>query len=699
MPAAGAVLVVLAATAGCGDGRTPEEIAEAALVERAREVHARVVTLDTHVDIPLDFATFNVDPGRWGDQQVDLPKMREGGLDAAFFIVYVGQTERTPENYARARADAMTKFDAIHRMAEDMYPDEIEIAYRADDVERIAASGKLVAAIGIENGYAIGTDLERLAEYHELGARYMTLAHGGHNDIADSSTARGPAGPAEPEHGGVSEFGAQVIAEMNRLGIMVDVSHISKEAMLAATRLSAAPVIASHSSVAALHGHARNLDDEQLDALRASGGVVQTVALGAFLTESAQSLSAAYARLRSDFGDDPGAAAGGARRGARDRLPRPPRRAQRALPRRDGGGLRGPHRLRRRAHRHRSRRHQLRLRRRRRRHGLVRRQRDAERHHRAPPPRLHGGRDRAVVGRQPAAGLARGRARCGRARGLRRLSAARRRFPMARQAALDLPSALDPRQLDGWLAPVRAGRAVLFLDYDGTLTPIVDRPEEARLAESTRTVLAALAARCAVTIVTGRDVAVARRFVRLDSLGYAGCHGFDIVGPPGSGLRKEVAVDHLPVLDEAEALLRRELDGVRGALVERKRFSVSSHVRLVAPSERMRVESVVAAVAARLPTLRRKGGKAVHELRPDLAWDKGAAVAWLVREMGREPGAVVYIGDDLTDEDAFERLDGAGATIVVTAEDRPTSARLRLRDPAEVEVVLGRVLAALPARR
>ena len=232
--------------------------------------------------------------------------MREGGLDAAFFIVYVGQTERTPENYARARADAMTKFDAIHRMAEDMYPDEIEIAYRADDVERIAASGKLVAAIGIENGYAIGTDLERLAEYHELGARYMTLAHGAHNDIADSATARGPAGPAEPEHGGVSEFGAQVIAEMNRLGIMVDVSHISKEAMLAATRLSAAPVIASHSSVAALHGHARNLDDEQLDALRSGGGVVQVVALGAFLTESAQSLSAAYARLRSDFGMIPG---------------------------------------------------------------------------------------------------------------------------------------------------------------------------------------------------------------------------------------------------------------------------------------------------------------------------------------------------------------------------------------------------------
>ena len=302
---------MLAASAGaaalaCAGGPSPEELAEAALVERARGIHDRVVTLDTHVDIPLDFATFNVDPGRRGDQQVDLPKMREGGLDAAFFIVYVGQTERTPDNYARARADAMTKFEAIHRMAGEMYPDEIEIAYRADDVERIASSGKLVAAIGIENGYTIGTELERLAEYHELGARYMTLAHSGHNDIADSATPRGGAGETGPEHGGVSAFGTQVIAEMNRLGIMVDVSHISKEAMLAATRLSAAPVVASHSSVAALHEHARNLDDEQLDALRASGGVLQTVALGAFLTESAERLSAAYARLRADFGMIPG---------------------------------------------------------------------------------------------------------------------------------------------------------------------------------------------------------------------------------------------------------------------------------------------------------------------------------------------------------------------------------------------------------
>ena len=142
----------------------------------------------------------------------------------------------------------MTKFNAIHRMADDMYPDRIEFAYTADDVVRIHESGKLVATIGIENGYVIGKDLSLLEKYHELGARYITLAHGGHNDIADSSSPRENFGDAESEHDGVSAFGEEVIAEMNRLGIMVDVSHISKAAMLDAVRLSKAPAIASHSS-------------------------------------------------------------------------------------------------------------------------------------------------------------------------------------------------------------------------------------------------------------------------------------------------------------------------------------------------------------------------------------------------------------------------------------------------------------------
>ncbi len=296
-------VLALSLSAGCG---SPEERQERAVTARATALHERVLTLDTHIDIPLNFATRAVDPGVSGDFQVDLPKMRAGGLDAGFFIVYVGQSERTPENEAQARADAMTKFEAIHRMAEELYPDEIEIAYTPADVERIADAGRLVAAIGIENGYVIGRDLSLLSTYHELGARYMTLAHGGHNDIADSATPREALGDTAAEHDGVSAFGEEVIAEMNRLGIMVDVSHISKAAMLDAVRLSEAPVIASHSSMHALMPHPRNLDDEQLRALADNGGVVQTVALGAFLSETAARRAAEYRSIRAAFGMIPG---------------------------------------------------------------------------------------------------------------------------------------------------------------------------------------------------------------------------------------------------------------------------------------------------------------------------------------------------------------------------------------------------------
>jgi len=256
---------------------------EEEILQTARAIHDRVQALDTHVDIPFNYATEEVDPGKRGEFQVDLPKMEEGGLDAAFFIVYVGQTARTEANYAKAKADAITKFDAIHRMTETMYADRIELARSADDVARIHQSGKLVAAIGIENGYVIGKDLDLLARYHELGARYITLAHGGHNDIADSSTPQKGLGDSEEEHGGLSDFGRAVVAEMNRLGIMVDVSHISKKAMLQAVEASRAPVIGSHSSTRALADVPRNMDDEQLRALAAKGGVMQTVALGAFV--------------------------------------------------------------------------------------------------------------------------------------------------------------------------------------------------------------------------------------------------------------------------------------------------------------------------------------------------------------------------------------------------------------------------------
>ncbi len=262
----------------------PAEMSEEELHAYAADIHERVLTLDTHDDIPFNFATEDVDPGvrGSGNRQVDLPKMREGKLDVGTFIVYVGQMVRTPENYEQAKAYAMTKFDAIHRMAE-MYPEEIEVALTADDVMRIHNSGKLVAAIAIENGFVIGKDLSLLQKYKDLGANYITLAHGGHNDIADSSTPRDNLGDGAEEHGGISDFGAEVIREMNRLGILVDVSHISKKASIEAAQLSEAPIIASHSSVRALCDVARNMDDEQMLALKETGGVMNIVALGAYV--------------------------------------------------------------------------------------------------------------------------------------------------------------------------------------------------------------------------------------------------------------------------------------------------------------------------------------------------------------------------------------------------------------------------------
>ena len=299
--------LVLALLVGvsCGGTEPMESVADVApsedeIVEQARGIHERVLTIDTHDDIPFNFATEEVDPGVRGERKVDLPKMREGLLDVGYFVVFVGQTPRTPENYEKAKSDAMTKFDAIHRMTDEMYPDEIGFANTADEIESIHAAGKLVATIGIENGYVIGKDLSLVEKYHDLGARYMTLAHGGHNDIADSATPR--ADEPESEHDGLSEFGEEVVAEMNRVGMMVDVSHISKQAMLDAVVASRAPVVGSHSSMRAINDHPRNMDDEQLLALKDNGGVIQTVALGSFVKSASPERQDAIATLREEMG-------------------------------------------------------------------------------------------------------------------------------------------------------------------------------------------------------------------------------------------------------------------------------------------------------------------------------------------------------------------------------------------------------------
>lgn len=297
---AGGLGLALALACG-GEAERAGAPVEEDLETRARRIHEAVLTIDTHDDIPFDFATPAVDPLN-ADRQVNLEKMRAGGLDVAFFVVYVPQGPRTPAGYRAATDSALRKFGAIHRMAEELYPDLVEIAYRADDVERIHASGKLVAAIGIENGYVIGRDLSLLARYHELGARYMTLAHNGHNDIADSAQPQDRLGDAPEEHDGLSSFGERVVAEMNRLGIMVDVSHVSKDAALDAIRVSRAPVIASHSAARALADHVRNLDDETLLALRDNGGVVQVVAYPGFVKIQPPERAQALAELRYNNG-------------------------------------------------------------------------------------------------------------------------------------------------------------------------------------------------------------------------------------------------------------------------------------------------------------------------------------------------------------------------------------------------------------
>lgn len=290
-----AFLALVALTGGCAS-RDSEE----AVVARAQGIHERVLTIDTHDDIPGTFGSDEYNACSAMDRQVDVPKMREGLLDVAFFIVYVGQGERTPEANARALDQAVQKFDGIHRMAEVQCPDQVEIAYTAADVERIHAEGKLVVVIGVENGYPIGTDLANLADFHARGGRYITLSHGGHNDISDSATPRGD--DPEEEHGGLSAFGEQVVAEMNRLGIMVDVSHTSKNATLHAMRVSRAPVIASHSSVRALADHPRNLDDETLLALKENGGVLQTVAFNGYVKVQPPERNQALQALREEFG-------------------------------------------------------------------------------------------------------------------------------------------------------------------------------------------------------------------------------------------------------------------------------------------------------------------------------------------------------------------------------------------------------------
>ena len=257
--------------------------------------------------------------------------------------------------------------------------------------------------------------------------------------------------------------------------------------------------------------------------------------------------------------------------------------------------------------------------------------------------------------------------------------------------------------LDRWeelVSRLREKRSAVFLDYDGTLTPIVARPELAVLAEEMRRTVQTLAVRCPVAIVSGRDRIDVQQLVRIEGLIYAGSHGFDIAGPPGMDLRYEQGHGFLASLDRAEHDLQWFLSRVDGVHVERKKFSIAVHFREVPPQHTARLESIIDAVLQRCPDLRKGWGKKVFELRPAIDWHKGKAVLWVLEALGFAGTDVlpVYIGDDVTDEDAFSVVAGRGLGILVAEAPRVTAADYRLKSPAEVQIFLQKLTTALSPR-
>ena len=267
----------------------------------AAEVHERVITFDAEMDIPLDFMSGDKDAGKDTKMQVDLPKMDAGKLDGAAFVLFAWQKPRTPENDAVARQEVDTKLAAIEKML-STYPERVALARRADDVPKIVKSGKHFVVLSVVNAYPYGDDIQWLRELYQRGLRMVAFTHAGNNQFADSNRPQEKFGDTEGAQGGLTALGRQAVAEMNRLGIIVDVSQITKAALLQAVALSRAPVVASHVGVKAKVDTSRNLSDEEMKAIAAKGGVVHIVAFASYLKSASQEQQGDLAAIEKSFG-------------------------------------------------------------------------------------------------------------------------------------------------------------------------------------------------------------------------------------------------------------------------------------------------------------------------------------------------------------------------------------------------------------
>lgn len=250
------------------------------LEEKAWEIHEKVLTIDTHTDTPWELIRGDFDLSERHDfkkdrSRVDFPRMKEGGMDAVFMAAFVGQSNRDDEGNQKAFEKCNQQIDSIHAHVEAL-PEIAEIAYTPDDAYRIEKSGKRIVFIGIENGYPVGNDIANIEFFYKRGARYITLCHTSNNDICDSSTDT-------TEHNGLSTFGIEVVKEMNRLGMMIDVSHISDSSFYDVLKYSKTPVIASHSCARSLCDNPRNLNDDMLRKLTVNGGVIQMCILSDYV--------------------------------------------------------------------------------------------------------------------------------------------------------------------------------------------------------------------------------------------------------------------------------------------------------------------------------------------------------------------------------------------------------------------------------